>query len=82
VLEDSRCPADVECIQAGTVRARVTLAGGLGLGEYNATLALGTPLTTEAEQVTLTAVAPERRAGAALKTSDYRFTFTVEKRGE
>src|SRR6185437_3005515 len=30
VLEDSRCPVDVECIQAGTVRIDAELSAGMG----------------------------------------------------
>jgi hypothetical protein len=80
VLEDSRCPVDVQCIQAGTVRLRVTLAGGLGLGKYDATLMLGTPLTTEAESVTLVSVLPEPRSTVRIAPNGYAFAFKIEKR--
>lgn len=78
LLEDSRCPTDVVCIQAGTVRLQVRISSGLG--DAIQEIKLGQPVTTEAETVTLTAVSPEPKSTVQLKASDYRFTFTVAKR--
>lgn len=78
VVEDSRCPIDVECIQAGTVRVETSLSAGMGTAPQ--TFTLNKPVTTEAETVTLTAVSPARRAGVSIGPGDYRFIFTVEKR--
>lgn len=78
VVEDSRCPIDVQCIQAGTVRLQATLASGLGTGTQVFTL--GTPITTETETVTLFSVTPTKEAGKAISSSDYRFIFKVVKR--
>lgn len=89
VLEDSRCPIDVQCIQAGTVRLKAKLAGGLG--EYTATLELNKPFINEEVSITLTKVSPlktathqispdERLATPPIAPSAYIFTFTIEKR--
>ncbi|MFA5942492.1 MAG: hypothetical protein WC798_02355 [Candidatus Paceibacterota bacterium] len=78
VLEDSRCPIDVQCIQAGTVRIRARLISGLG--EANQEFRLGQPITTETEVVTLTDVLPQPKAGIEIKESDYLFTFAITKR--
>jgi len=78
VLEDSRCPLDVTCIQAGTVRIRATLESGLGTASQ--VFVLGQPITTEAEEVTLTLVAPEPTSGETILPADYVFTFAVKKR--
>ena len=78
VLEDSRCPVDVTCIQAGTVRLRAELVSALGKGKQ--IFILGEPVTTEAEEVTLLRVNPEPRAGAPADPDDYRFVFEVKKR--
>ncbi len=78
ILEDSRCPRDVQCIQAGTVRVKVTLESGLGTA--NEIFTLDKAITTEAEQITLIAVAPDPIASVARKPSDYVLTFKVEKR--
>lgn len=78
VVEDSRCPQDVQCIQAGTVRVRAKLTSGLGTA--NQVFTLNTPITTEAEEVTLVAVKPNTKAGATIPSGDYRFTFRITKR--
>jgi hypothetical protein len=78
VLEDSRCPIDVTCIQAGTVRLRAQLESGLGTA--NPVFTLGTPVTTEAETVELIEVRPPARQDVALKPGDYTFVFRVTKR--
>jgi hypothetical protein len=78
LLEDSRCPVDVQCIQAGTVRIQATLTSGLGTA--NQEFKLGQTITTEAESITLVNVVPVKKAGTAVKTSDYVFTFSITKR--
>lgn len=78
LLEDSRCPTDVTCIQAGTVRLQAKLSSGLG--DATQEFKLGEPITTEAETVTLISVSPEPKSTVQLKDNDYRFTFTVTKR--
>lgn len=78
VLEDSRCPTDVQCIQAGTVRisVRIGSANGTSAREFK----IGTTVTTEAQTITLTDVGPVKHANSTLTPGDYRFTFKVTKR--
>jgi hypothetical protein len=78
VTEDSRCAKDVACIWAGTIKVSTELVSGMGTSTMN--IELGKPVTTEAEEITLTAVAPEPRAGSAIPAADYRFTFRIEQR--
>lgn len=78
VLEDSRCPVDVECVHAGTVRVRATLASGLGTADQ--TFELNKPITTEAEFVTLVRVEPIAREGVAIEAHEYVFHFRIQKR--
>ena len=78
VVEDSRCPTDVQCIQAGTVRVKVLLASGLGEGAI--TMTLNTPITTEAEEITLVSVTPTKLSTHATAASEYTFTFKIVKR--
>ena len=78
ILEDSRCPADVMCIQAGTVRVSTRLISGLG--EAKQEFRLGQPITTEAEEITLIKVSPEPKAGVKINDSDYVLQFEVTKR--
>lgn len=78
VLEDSRCPIDVQCIQAGTVRLSARLVSGLGTA--TPTFKLGETVTTEVEAITLVNVLPQKRAGIAIPNSEYVFQFEVVKR--
>ena len=78
VIEDSRCPIDVQCIQAGTVRLRANIESN------NATsveiFTLGTIVTTDTEQITLVTVSPNPTAGVNIPPSSYVFTFEIMKR--
>lgn len=75
VLEDSRCPTDVQCIQAGTVRIAVSLDDA----STEQVLALGkqAPLA-DGLLVTLTTVSPTKISTATIANSDYRFTLLLE----
>ena len=74
VVEDSRCPQGVQCIQAGTVRVRVRVAG------MEQVLPLGGSVTTSGATVTLIAVTPYPQAGSAVSEADYAFAFSVARR--
>ena len=78
VTEDSRCPKDVQCIQAGTVVVSTRIVSGMGTST-NA-IRLGQSVTTEAETITFVSVLPEKMSGDSLRPGDYQFTFKVEKR--
>ena len=78
VVEDSRCPSGVECIQAGTVRLKAQVVSAMGTGDI--TLTLNKPSTTEAQTITLIQVAPLKKASSTISSSDYRFTIVVSPR--
>ena len=78
LLEDSRCPLDVECIQAGTVRVRATLVSGLGTATQ--IFILGEPITTEGEQVILSRVLPDKESTVTVTPQEYIFIFEIKKR--
>ncbi len=78
MLEDSRCPANANCIWAGTVKVRATLESGLGTA--NQVFELNQAITTEAEEVTLVDVTPVARSGTSIGDSEYTFFFDIKKR--
>jgi hypothetical protein len=78
VVQDSRCPKDVQCVWAGTVQIKVSLASGSGTASQ--TLELGKPFTTEAEEITLTEVEPTRASTDPISAKDYLFHFQIKKR--
>lgn len=75
VIEDSRCPADVQCIQAGRLIVRATVLGGGWSKEID--LTLGVPVPVADGMLTLVdatpvPVASETAASAA------RFSFKFQ----
>ena len=76
ILEDSRCPVDVECIQAGTVKLTfsITNKGSSAAG----TLTIGQSIKQDGDTITLDSVAPQKKAGGYPAANEYRFTFTVQ----
>lgn len=75
VVEDSRCPSDVQCIWAGRVRVRASIMSGLGTTDQ--IFFLGESVTTDTEAVTLVDVKPTKVSATPIKSSDYRFIFKV-----
>lgn len=78
VADDSRCPTDVQCIWAGTVRVEGTLGDAMGTSSQE--FVLNQPITTESKTITLIAVSPAKKSTTHLEPSDYRFTFRIEAR--
>ena len=75
VLEDSRCPANVQCIQAGTVRLQVRLeeAGR----SWDAVVGLKQPAALENAWLHLLGVCPPRPTPERPAERDYRLTFAI-----
>lgn len=76
VVEDSRCPQDVQCIQAGTVRVQIR-ASYFGISK-NITLTLNEPYTMSGKSITLTDVTPYPISTQSITPSDYTFTFLIK----
>jgi hypothetical protein len=73
LLEDSRCPMEARCIQAGEVRimARVRTGRGSRMRE----LTLGKPIPVADGELELASVMPPRSVQRAIRLRDYRFGF-------
>ena len=71
--EDSRCPIDVQCIQAGTVRVSVRV----GSSTSESIVGLTTPVAIEGGQITLVKVTPDKNSKNPTKPAEYRFSFLV-----
>ena len=74
VLEDSRCPASVQCVWAGRVRISAEVSGA-GTRE----LTLGEPAAVSGGTLTLVDVRPGKRTTEAIPQGDYQFTFTFQR---
>lgn len=80
VEEDSRCPAEVQCVQAGTVRLAVRVEEG-GAGRETV-LTLGQPMgLIDGRTLRLAAVCPYPRHPGAIVRADYRFTLVLGSEG-
>lgn len=77
VTEDSRCPMEVQCVWAGTVKVRTTLRSASGEGVE--VFELGKTITTETRAITLIEVLPAKRVTNVVP-QDYEFVFEVKKR--
>ena len=73
LLEDSRCPLNVQCVWAG----RVVLSTRIYGPDFDETvpLVLGEPYATHGTSITLTSVQPEKMAGEEVPAPTYRFGF-------
>ena len=78
VMEDSRCPSDVQCIWAGTVRLRARVESGGGTSEE--TFELGKAVQKAGVEITLDRVDPAPHSGTRLNPADYTFSFKITKR--
>lgn len=75
VMEDSRCPADVQCIQAGRLVVRATVLGGSWSKEVD--LSLGVPVPVADGTLTLVDATPVPIVGVTA-ASAARFSFKFQ----
>jgi len=75
IIEDSRCPTDVRCIQAGkvVVDAKATTA----TGSSNITISTDKTTTLDKYIISLTKVTPDRSSTGTIIDSDYTFTISI-----
>ncbi len=78
VEEDSRCPSDVVCIQAGTVRLSLAVQVIGSDSAQVTTISLGTSLTIDGHTIILQEVQPHPTAGTLIGAGQYRFVFGEE----
>lgn len=75
ILEDSRCPIDVQCIQAGTLRIKVRLS--LAEKEEEVVLERGKATVFLGKSVMLKDSYPSKKSTETLAPENYRFIFSV-----
>lgn len=76
VIEDSRCPADVQCIHAGRLIVRTTVFGGGWSQQID--LTLGVPVPVADGMLTLVDATPVPLNGKATALPAARFTFKFQ----
>jgi hypothetical protein len=73
LLEDSRCPLTVQCVQAGRVVVSTQIAGPAGT--ETVPLVLGEPYPVQGTTVTLVSARPEKWNELRRPRIEYRFVF-------
>jgi hypothetical protein len=76
VTEDSRCPSDVQCIQAGIVKVSVQTIDGMGTSTME--IKPGDTITTETLSITLLEVSPYPISTQRILPEDYRFRVSIK----
>ena len=78
VVEDSRCPADVDCARPGLVRVRITYLNPQWPEDTELDLIVGEPRRVTGGVIRIEAVRPGRRLNQPIEMGDYRFDFLFE----
>jgi hypothetical protein len=79
LVEDSRCPIDVQCIQAGTVRVKVRMVSEGDL-ITEAIIGLSSPANFDGKVISLKSVTPkEKNSKVEIGAEQYKFEFSVSK---
>ncbi|OBX18290.1 hypothetical protein A9995_12450 [Erythrobacter sp. QSSC1-22B] len=75
IVEDSRCPVDAQCVQAGklTVSTRITATHW----RQTVPLTLGEPYQVMSRNFVLVSATPTKNAGQEIPPGAYRFAFTA-----
>lgn len=76
ISDDSRCPSDVVCIQAGTVRANFSIEES-SVKPTTKTYTLGVPVANAYFTGELVSVAPYPKATQTISQSEYTIVFRV-----
>jgi hypothetical protein len=79
VTEDSRCPVDVKCIQAGNaaVKIQVSVRGGESKTFELNTTGRDKAGQADAYRIELISLTPGRRSNRKMRPGDYRATFSI-----
>ena len=76
VLEDSRCPADAQCVWAGRVRLKMLWMHPRRNREFELSTDQSASIADGA--ITLLSVRPEKRTDRPTKPEDYRFSLRFD----
>lgn len=76
VVQDSRCPIDVQCIQAGAITANVTFWSDTD-SETRNMASDEVPLAFDSYRISIINIAPPRMSGREVDPKSYVLTFKV-----
>lgn len=77
IIEDSRCPSDVQCIQAGTVRMQMNVVTRTGTSTH--TITLKDAFTIDSVHIAFTDASPATLSQTTITPDRYRLTVAVTR---
>lgn len=77
IIEDSRCPLDVQCIWAGQLVVEVLLKSGTRFQTIQ--MKTGVGRVYSGKTIVLSSALPLKKAGEEIKKEEYVLTFVIEK---
>lgn len=78
IVEDSRCPQDVQCIQAGNARIKVEISNGVTKEIFEMNTTIGPKgASFSGYAIYLEELMPMTKANAKIKNTDYKGKFKV-----
>lgn len=76
VTQDSRCPKDVQCIQAGNITLSVTLQSNTD--KTNTSISSDrSPIAFDSYNISIVGIKPDKISTTKIKSTDYKITFKV-----
>lgn len=78
LVQDSRCPIDVQCIQAGAVNTNVTFKEGSHIETKNMP-SDEVPQRFGEYMISIVQIAPPRKSKKEISPPEYRITFHISK---
>lgn len=84
VLNDSRCPEDVECPTAGFATVRLAVQTALDVQEVDIDVPPGADVQADVEEVTITVITlrPPAQEGVTIELLDYEIGLAVVETGD
>ena len=80
VVEDSRCPENVQCIQAGNAKVRLAVRKGSDPSSIvEVSINGGNPVNVEGYSIKLDSLTPTPKTSAPIKSKQYVATISVER---
>jgi hypothetical protein len=79
VTEDSRCPANANCIWAGSISADITLSTDDANSKKDLNISSDDePVLYEGFHISITSASPEAQAGKTISQNDYEIIFYIK----
>jgi hypothetical protein len=82
LIEDSRCPKDVDCVWAGNARIKVRISPATGSAESYVLNTTTSPrsIVIDGYEIKFTALTPEPASNIRIRKDGYTATFVVTRR--